>query len=65
MRKVWIGVIALSATMFAGAAVAGDALALANKKGCMACHKVDQKVVGPAWNDVAAKVLAADLIVTL
>ena len=29
--------------------------ALATAKGCMACHKVDMKVVGPAYKDVAAK----------
>lgn len=29
--------------------------ALAEKSGCMACHKVDRKVVGPAYKDVAAK----------
>ena len=28
---------------------------LAQKKNCMACHAVDQKVVGPAYKDVAAK----------
>ena len=34
---------------------ASDALDLAKKSGCMACHSVEQKVVGPAWKDVAAK----------
>lgn len=28
---------------------------LAKKSGCMACHAVDKKVVGPAYKDVAAK----------
>ena len=28
---------------------------LAKKSGCMACHSLDKKVVGPAWKDVAAK----------
>ena len=28
---------------------------LAQKKNCMACHAVDQKVIGPAYKDVAAK----------
>lgn len=28
---------------------------LAKKSGCLACHAVDRKVVGPAYNDVAAK----------
>jgi cytochrome c len=30
-------------------------LALAQSKNCMACHAVDNKVVGPAYKDVAAK----------
>jgi cytochrome c len=28
---------------------------LAQKKGCLACHTVDKKVVGPAYKEVAAK----------
>jgi cytochrome c len=28
---------------------------LAQKKNCMACHAVDQKLVGPSYKDVAAK----------
>ena len=31
------------------------ALALAKKSGCLACHSVDKKVVGPAWMDVSKK----------
>jgi cytochrome c len=29
--------------------------ALAQKSGCIACHNVDKKVIGPAYKDVAAK----------
>ena len=28
---------------------------LAEKKNCLSCHAVDQKVVGPAFKDVATK----------
>ena len=28
---------------------------LAHRKNCMACHAVTQKVIGPAYKDVAAK----------
>ena len=28
---------------------------LARKSGCMACHAVDKKIVGPAFKEVAAK----------
>ncbi len=32
-----------------------DALLLAKKSGCLTCHAIDKKVVGPAWKDIAAK----------
>ncbi len=35
--------------------VAADASALAQKGGCMACHGVDKKILGPAFKDVAGK----------
>ncbi len=38
--------------------IAGPALAsedLAKKNGCMACHGIDKKLVGPAFKEVAAK----------
>ena len=28
---------------------------LAQKSGCLACHSVDNKIVGPAYKDIAAK----------
>jgi len=47
------------ATLFAtGFLLAGPAAAdlkLAQKEGCLGCHTVDKKLVGPAWKDVAAK----------
>ncbi len=30
-------------------------LTVAKESGCLACHSVDNKVVGPAWKDVGAK----------
>jgi len=41
-----------------GLALAGTAAAdlkLAQAQGCLGCHSVDNKVVGPAWKDVAKK----------
>ena len=29
--------------------------ALAQKSGCLACHSIDKKVLGPSYKDVAAK----------
>lgn len=48
----------LSVTLAAGAAFSAEALAnpqLAKSKNCMACHAVDNKIVGPAFKDVAKK----------
>src|SRR4030095_1476191 len=33
----------------------GNAMALAEKHLCLSCHRVDSKLVGPAYRDVAAK----------
>jgi cytochrome c len=35
--------------------LAADASALAQKGGCMACHGIDKKILGPAFKDVATK----------
>jgi cytochrome c len=32
-----------------------DGRALAQKSGCFTCHAMERKLVGPAWNDIAAK----------
>ncbi|WP_455211293.1 c-type cytochrome [Kaarinaea lacus] len=52
MRSLLVGA-GISALLFSGVAAAD--LDLAKKSGCLACHSVDKKVVGPAWKDVAAK----------
>ncbi len=39
----------------ANAVDAAAAQALAQKSGCLACHSVDKKVLGPSFKDVAAK----------
>jgi cytochrome c len=33
---------------------------LAQKKNCLSCHMLDQKLVGPAYRDVAAKYAGQD-----
>ncbi len=43
---------AVNTTAFADEAAS---LELAKKSGCLACHAVEKKVVGPAWKDVSAK----------
>lgn len=56
MKARWLSVSA--ATVLALATVqanAEDGLALAKKSGCLACHSVEKKIVGPAWQDVSEK----------
>jgi cytochrome c len=49
--------IAVSLAALTGQTYAGQAesLELAKKSGCLACHAVDKKVVGPAWQAVGDK----------
>jgi cytochrome c len=57
-----------SATARTVAAPAGadGGLALANKHACVACHAVDQKLVGPSFKEIAARYRdAADAATTL
>ena len=51
--KVLLATIAAAAVLFTGQASANQALA--QKSGCLACHGVDKKVLGPAFKDVGAK----------
>jgi cytochrome c551/c552 len=50
--------VASAAAPAAAAAPAGDANALLQKNGCLACHAVDKKILGPSYKDVAAKYAA-------
>lgn len=54
--KAFLMMVAAAATfMVATQAGAADQTALAQKNGCLACHGVDKKILGPAYKDVAAK----------
>jgi len=53
MKKTLIG-LSLVAAASAVPAMA-DTAALAQMKGCMACHQIEMKIVGPSYKDVAAK----------
>ncbi len=49
---------AITGCLLAGtvaAATEAEAMEIAKKNGCLACHSLDKKVVGPAWKEVAAK----------
>jgi cytochrome c len=56
MKKTLMLTAASAALLvMSGATLADDALALAQKNACMACHGVDKKIVGPAYKEVAKK----------
>ena len=53
MKRV-IGAVAIAAAMaLAGAAQANEKLAQAS--GCMTCHGIDKKVIGPSYQEIAQK----------
>jgi cytochrome c len=45
----------LALAMASGASLAADAQQLLKEKNCLSCHQLDNKLVGPAYKDVAAK----------
>jgi len=50
MKKVLIGAVAASALLLNGVAFANADLA--KSSGCLNCHNVDTKLVGPALKDI-------------
>lgn len=53
--KALLALTVAAGTLFATSAMAADPAQLAQQKGCLACHSVDKKIVGPAYKDVAKK----------
>ncbi len=53
MKSILVSLTAAGCLLFAGVAQADQALATA--KGCMACHDVGAKKVGPSYKEVAKK----------
>ncbi len=58
MRNVWLSVLAASAVLLAGNVQASADLA--KDSGCLNCHSVDTKLVGPSLKDIAAKYAGQD-----
>ncbi len=54
MNAKWLIAPVAAAALFVSGQASAD-LDLAKKSGCMACHGIDKKIVGPSWKDVAAK----------
>jgi cytochrome c len=53
--KTLVTCLFISAGLLASAGNALASEALAKKYNCLTCHAVDKKVIGPAYQDVAAK----------
>ncbi|MBI2779620.1 MAG: c-type cytochrome [Gammaproteobacteria bacterium] len=53
--KVQALVLGAALSVAALPSFASEGLDLAKASGCLACHSVEKKVVGPAWQDVANK----------
>jgi cytochrome c len=52
MKSIY-ALLAATAVLASGPVLANAELA--GKKGCLGCHAVDKKVLGPSYKDVAAK----------
>ncbi len=58
MKALLLAIAAAGSMLVAAQANAVDAKAaeaLAQKSGCLACHSIEKKVLGPSYKDVAAK----------
>ncbi|MBX9812257.1 MAG: c-type cytochrome [Burkholderiales bacterium] len=58
MKAISVALAAAASLTFVSGAYAADPKAgeaLTKSSGCLACHSIDKKVVGPAFKDVAAK----------
>jgi len=53
MKSFLIAAVAVAAVAVAGGAQASEALA--KEKGCLVCHAIDKKKMGPAYKELAAK----------
>jgi cytochrome c len=55
IKSLLLTTSACALTIGTVATASADPAALAQQRGCMACHQVETKVVGPAYKEVAAK----------
>ena len=55
MKKILALAVLASLSQPILAADQAAAMEIAKKNGCLACHALDKKLVGPAWNEVGKK----------
>ena len=53
--KPMLAVVTLSGMLVAGLSFAQSGADVVKAKGCLTCHDMDKKKVGPSYKDVAAK----------
>lgn len=53
MKAIHLTLLLAAGVLASGSSLADEALAKA--KGCLACHTVDKKLIGPTYKDVAQK----------
>jgi cytochrome c len=53
--RALISIAVATGLLFSASAFAAGEEDLAKAKNCMTCHKIDAKLIGPAYKDVAAK----------
>ena len=61
--KAAVLIVALAGAVAAGGAYAQSGADLAKSKGCLGCHDMDAKKVGPSFKEIAAKKGNKDAIV--
>ena len=66
MKSIIVSMVAVAGLMIAGSTLAAEMPEIAKKNGCVACHKIDAKLVGPSWMDISNKykgdAAAADML---
>jgi cytochrome c len=55
LMKILLSVVTVAGMLAAGLSYAQSGADVVKAKGCLACHALDQKKIGPAYKDVAAK----------
>lgn len=55
MKKILVLAALAGLALPSLAADQATAMDIAKKNGCLACHALDKKLVGPAWNEVGKK----------
>lgn len=55
MKSVYSAIAVTLGFALSASSLAADMPDLAKKANCIACHAMDKKMVGPSWQDVAAK----------